>query len=191
MWFQLRGAADPGQVSQAVALAEEALPSCGRRVVVAIDGPAGSGKTTLAKGVVDALRCPIVHMDHLYPGWDGLADGVPRLVEWVLGPLSRGEPARWRRFDWAADRYAEWHDVPEHRYLVVEGVGSSTGPAAAYLAVAVWVEAAYEERMRRGFERDGRVFEANWRRWADQEEALFAADGTRARADLVVDTGMA
>lgn len=188
MWFQLTRPADPGQVAQVVALARAAGPSAGRTVVIAVDGPAGSGKTTLAEGAAEELGCPVVHMDHLYPGWDGLADAVPRLVEWVLRPLAGARPARWRRFDWDAGEYAEWHDVPAHRFLVVEGVGCSVGEAARYAAVRVWVEAAYEERMRRGTERDGGLFAANWQRWADQEQSLFTVDHTRERADLVLTT---
>ena len=42
--------------------------------------------------------------------------------------------------------------------------------------------------MRRGIERDGEAFRPHWQRWARQEDALFAADRTRQRADLVVDT---
>jgi len=40
-----------------------------------------------------------------------------------------------------------------------------------------------------GMSRDGDSYAPHWRRWADQEDRLFAAEGTRARADLVIDTG--
>jgi hypothetical protein len=36
--------------------------------------------------------------------------------------------------------------------------------------------------------RDGEVFAPHWQRWADQEDALFTADRTQERADLVVTT---
>ncbi len=42
--------------------------------VIAIDGPAGAGKTTLATNLALALaqdlRVQIIHMDDLYDGWD-------------------------------------------------------------------------------------------------------------------------
>ena len=65
-------------------------------VVVAIDGPSGAGKTTLADAVATDLDCPVVRVEDLYPGWDGLAEGVRLLVEQVLEPLCRGEVARYR-----------------------------------------------------------------------------------------------
>ena len=36
-------------------------------------------------------------------------------------------------------------------------------------------------------ERDGEAYRPHWERWASQEAAHFAADGTRNRADLRVD----
>ena len=173
----------------------EVVALLGRRVgpartqVVAVDGPSGAGKTTFAARLADALHgAPVVHMDDLYPGWDGLADAVPRVVEWVAGPVLRGEPVRYRRFDWDRQTYAEWHDVPTAPVLVVEGVGSAAAAMAPVLTVTVWVEAPENVRMARGIARDGEAYRPHWERWAEQETALYAADRTRERADLVFDT---
>ncbi|WP_454229155.1 uridine kinase family protein [Propioniciclava flava] len=100
----------PGQWSgddvaeRIVALWGDAPPRCGATRVVAIDGLSGAGKTTLASLVAARLGAPVVHMDDLYPGWDGLAAGVAYLVDAVLRPLAVGEPARYRAWDWADER---------------------------------------------------------------------------------------
>src|SRR3546814_12089505 len=49
-----------------------AQPGGGR--LLCIDGPAGSGKTTLAEGISDAFpgSSLVIHMDDLYLGWSGL-----------------------------------------------------------------------------------------------------------------------
>ena len=188
MWFQITDPADPEDVAAVVAAAGTALPRCGDTVVVAVDGPSGSGKTTLAKGVVDVLGCPAVHMDQIFPGWDGLAVAAPLLTSQVLEPLARGEQAAYREWDWDHGRWDGTVTVPPHRFLVVEGCGCSVLPAGGYAAVRVWVEAPLEIRMRRGIQRDGEVFRPHWERWAAQERALFGADRTRERADIVVDT---
>lgn len=156
--------------------------------VVAIDGPSGSGKTTLARRIRRRLRCPSVHMDALYPGWDGLAEAPGLLVEQVLGPLAAGEDAGYRRWDWDADRWAERHPVPASEVLLVEGVGSGALACAPFLSMLVWIEAPRDERMRRGIERDGEAYRPHWERWARQEAALFTADRTRERADLRLDS---
>lgn len=188
MWHQLREPADPEAVTRVVALARKAVPRCGDTVVVAVDGPSGSGKTTLAKGVVDALDCPVAHMDLIFPGWDGLAEAVDLVTTQVLEPIARGEQAAYRVWDWERNGWGESVTLPRHRFLVLEGCASSVLPAGSYAAVRVWVEAPRGTRMARGIERDGADFAPHWERWAAQEDALFAADGTRARADLVIDT---
>ncbi|MGQ7296097.1 hypothetical protein [Quadrisphaera sp. KR29] len=161
--------------------------------VLAVDGPSGSGKTTLAAAVAGALRARgvdvvVVHMDDLYPGWDGLAEAVGLVTEQVLGPLSSGAPAAFRRWDWVAHTWVQRVPVPAAPVVVVEGVGCGSRPCAPHLAALVWVEADDDERMRRGVERDGEAYRPHWERWAVQERALFAAEGTRQRADLVLRT---
>ena len=141
-------------------------------MVVGIDGPSGSGKTTLASAVAQRLGCAVVHMDELFPGWDGLAAAAGLLTEQVLRPLAQENDGAYRRWDWDASTCC----------------ASTVHPATPYVAVAVWVEADAQVRMTRGIERDGEAFRPHWQRWAAQERALFATDGTRDRADLIVST---
>lgn len=181
--------ADPEAVAAVADLVDGAAPRCGSVLVVAIDGPSGSGKTTLARAVGRRIDARVVHMDDIYPGWDGLAEAVPLVTSQVLEPLSRGEDAAYRRWDWMRHRWGRPQPVALAPRLVLEGVGASVLPAGTYAAVRVWVEAPRALRFARGIRRDGETYRPHWERWAAQETALFAADGTRGRADLVVDTG--
>ena len=159
-------------------------------VVVAIDGPSGAGKTTLADAVATDLDCPVVRVEDLYPGWDGLAEGVRLLVEQVLEPLCRGEVARYRALDWLASAWDGWRTVAPVPVLVVAGCGATVGRAGELAAVRVWVDAPTDVRKQRGLARDGEAYAPWWDRWAQQERALFGADRTRAKADLVVSTDL-
>ena len=192
MWDEVTMPPREEHVDEVVSRAVAARPRCGDVVVVALDGPSGAGKTTLARGVELALASSgsvvVVHMDHLYPGWDGLSQAPALLARQVLEPLSRGEHAAYRTWSWVREEWAGTHDVPPCRYLVVEGCGASVGPARAYAALAVFVDADMRLRRRRGIARDGDVYRPQWQRWADQEDELFSADSTRDRADLVIDT---
>lgn len=155
--------------------------------VVAVDGPSGAGKTDFAAALAEALGgAPVVHMDDLYLGWDGLDAAVALLTAEVLEPLAAGRPARYRRFDWAAGRRGEALEVPAAPVLVVEGVGCGSRAPAAHVDVLVWLDAAPAVRFARGMARDGETYRPHWLRWAAQEDVLFAAEGTPARADVLL-----
>ena len=79
------------------------------RALVAIDGMAASGKTTLANTLCRRLSsCAVIHMDDFtvpfedrYPGYfeDTLSNAdLFRFDREVLSPLERGEPARYRPY---------------------------------------------------------------------------------------------
>lgn len=176
-------------IATALRIINEAQTLCGATKVVAIDGPSGAGKTDFAAALAQRLpSAQILHMDDLYPGWDGLAQAVADVHDHVLAPLARGEQAVYRRWDWEHDRYAEWRRPPATSILLMEGVGSGAQPGWQLESVLIWLEADRNERFRRGIERDGGAYKPHWQRWAASEEALFALDGTRSRADLIVNT---
>jgi uridine kinase len=166
-----------------------AVPRLGRTRLVCIDGPAGSGKTTLADRLVTALGsgAAVVHMDDLYAGWT-LTGAFERLVAGVLTPLGDGRPGAYHRYDWAAERFEDAPTaVPVPEVLVVEGCGSCPRAADAWAVLRVWVEAPQPVRLARGLARDGAALEPQWLRWQETEAAEFAAEDTRARSDVVVD----
>ena len=178
------------QVAADLATRLRAAPArLGRVRLVTIDGPAGSGKTTLAARLSVLLDdAPVVHMDDLYEGWTGLSPDVwRRLRDGVLDPLAAGRDGGFRRYDWDAGRFAEVVPVPLSYAVVVEGVGAGAREVDGASSLRIWVEAPRDERLARGLERDGPALRDEWLRWADVEERHFAADGTRDRADAVVD----
>ncbi|MEU4691460.1 dephospho-CoA kinase [Actinoplanes sp. NPDC023714] len=179
-----------GAVERVVAFAGDVPPSAGRRVL-AIEGRSGSGKTTLARVVAGRLGAPLIRMDDLYAGWDGLEKGVEVLRDWVLEPLARGRPAVWRRWDWAAGRYAEEHPVPDADWLVVEGVGAGATVLRPYLEGLVWLESPEAVRKRRALARDGETYAPHWSRWARHEDAFYASEQVREHADLLFHVGSA
>ena len=175
-----------------LSLAEARPPTLGDGRLVCLDGPAGSGKTTLAEAVA-ALRpgTRVIHMDDLYDGWDGL----PRLTDQLtalLRPLARGVAGTYRRYDWLAGRYAETVTVPPAPLLVLEGVGSGSRAHADLTTVLAWVEAPRDLRLSRGLDRDGAELADRWRQWMVEEEELHTRERVEARADVLVDgTGVA
>ena len=163
-------------------------PRLGPVRLVAVDGGAGSGKTSFAARLSVALDdAPVLHTDDLLDGWGDLEGSWPRLEAQVLHPLSAGLAARWQRYDWLAKSFAEWHDLPVPEVLVLEGVGSAWRRTQPYLSLNVWVQAPRAVRVERGIARDGPALLPPFLAWLDDEAAHHEREMTRARADLVVD----
>lgn len=180
---------DPAHVAAEVARDLLARPATlGSTRLVCVDGPAGSGKTTLAASLLGALPgAEVVHCDELLQGWRGLP-GLADTVERLLHPLAQDRPGSWRRWDWLADGWAETHEVAPGGVLVLEGVGSWSPRIAALVGRLVWVETDPAVRLERGLARDGEQMRPQWEQWRLDEDALFTRLGTRAHADVLVDT---
>jgi hypothetical protein len=175
-----------GNAEQVLDLVRSREPTLGRGRLVCVDGPAGSGKTTLADEIAELSGAPVLHMDDMFEGWDGL----PRItdqLETLLRPLATGRSGTYRRWDWPGNAWAETVLVPPAPLLVLEGVGSGSTAVADLVTVLAWVEVPYDLRMERGLERGGVGVAENWRQWAIDEQALFEREGTRGRADVVLD----
>ncbi len=159
--------------------------------VVLIDGPSGAGKSTLADALVahwPGDRMPqLVRLDDLYPGWSGLEAGSRQVVDELLRPLREHGTGRWRRWDWAAGRPAEWHEVTAAAPLVVEGCGALSRAAAACAELRVWLTADDEVRKARALARDRGAFDAHWEMWDRQFDEFVRAQHPIALADLVID----
>jgi uridine kinase len=164
-----------------------AAPKAGRTRVVAIDGRSGAGKTSLATGLRAELRAPVVTLEDLYGGWDGLERGIDLLVSEVLEPLAAGLAARVPKYDWVAGAWATPWVLEPPEVLIVEGVGAGVRRAAAYASLLIWVEAAESVRKQRAIDRDGPAFAPHWDMWAAQEDAVLGRERTAERADIVVD----
>lgn len=167
----------------------------GSTVLVGVDGRSGSGKTRLTQRLAAELspepQVAVVHLDDLYPGWDGLAEALPVLCRDVVAPL-RTRPARaasFRSWDWHRSAPGLRITVPSTPVVLVEGVGVLASPCAHDLDLRVWLEAPVDVRRARALERDREVFAPHWERWAAQEDDLFGPWPARPEADLVVAIG--
>jgi uridine kinase len=160
----------------------------GRTRLIAVDGRSGSGKTWLADRLARPLDAPVIHLDDLYPGWDGLTKAADALAEWVIGPLSRQQPARWRRFDWETMSYAEWHTTEAADVVVLEGCGSIRSALAGAYAARIWVDApAAARRQRLRARPDWTAYEPHAQPWAELEEQLYETEHTRRHCDIIVE----
>ncbi|MCW2767173.1 MAG: hypothetical protein JWO11_3132 [Nocardioides sp.] len=180
--------ASPSEVAELLlGLVRSRLPTLGQSRLLCIDGPAAAGKTTLAAAVAELEPdTAVVHVDDLLDGWRGLST-VAEAVDALLRPLARGEVGSYRRFDWDLYRFAETVHVRPQSLLVLEGCGAGSRAYADLATVIAWVSAPTDLRVTRGVERDGERLRDRQAQWLADEALLFAAEDTRARADVEVD----
>ncbi|WP_328470867.1 hypothetical protein OHA21_05650 [Actinoplanes sp. NBC_00393] len=170
----------------------ERAPVNGIRVI-GVDGPSGSGKSFLASRLSSLLAAPIIEIDD-FVSWDCFAGWWPRFDEQVLSPLLAGRDATYQARDWSGDWYGStlgaWKTQPWSPTVIIEGVTCTRRDTIGRLAYAIWVEAPAELRLARGLARDTHFpgKEDLWKRWMREEDEFFSADGTRERADCIVDT---
>jgi hypothetical protein len=150
--------------------------------LVAIDGPSGSGKSTYAVRLAAVCGAAMIEMDDLL-SWGDLDGCWPRLETEVLSSLLAGRAARYRVRDWEADPFGDalngWRDTAPADVVIIEGNTAARRAIADRLALAIWVEAPYEVRLRRGVERDGEAWRDLWIDWMRREQRFFFRDGTR------------
>ncbi|MFD5712765.1 uridine kinase [Streptomyces pharetrae] len=161
-------------------------PSCGPVRLVAVDGHAGSGKSTFAAELAAALGgAPVLHLDDI-ASHEELFDWTGRLLDQVIEPLRKGATARYVPYDWRARRFGPPRPLPPAPVVLVEGVGAGRRALRPYLAHLLWMELPSEESWARGRSRDGEEQRDFWDGWVPAERRHFAADPSRRYADLLV-----
>lgn len=100
-------------------------------VLAAIDGRCGSGKTTLAAFLQNALPCSVIHMDDYYlpmgerqENWMEIPAGnmdLNRLRREVLEPARAGLPVVSRPYRCADGQFLPPQQLPPQSLLLVEG----------------------------------------------------------------------
>lgn len=160
-----------------------------RPTVLFIDGRSGAGKTSLAERLAAQTNAQVLHLDDLYPGWQGLARGSAS----VARALDQG---RFHPYDWHAGKVARHAFKLGDDPLIIEGCGSltqnnlraaeawaealtsqtdaTTSQVSCTLVLGVWCEASEEVRKARAFARDLNFTVDRWNEWAAQENEHFA-----------------
>jgi len=158
-------------------------------VLLAIDGPAGSGKTTLAAKLQSEYQqsstVQVIHMDDLYNGWeDALSDELTLKLSEIVQSHKAGKNFYIKRFNWAMMEFGEAELIPPTEVLILEGVGAAQKIVRDAGAKTYWIEVAPEIGLQRVLDRDGRHLRDLMLIWQSYQDAHFKLDKTAENCDV-------
>ena len=168
------------------------------RVVVAVDGRCGSGKSGFGKLLERLFDCNVVHMDDFYlpiaarpENWTEIPGGnmdLARFREEVLLPARRGGTIYYRPFDCRSQTLLEARPLPARPLTVVEGSYSHHPQLAGEYDLKLFLTCSREEQARRLQAREGTHYQSFLTCWIPAEERYLRSCGIE-RADVLrIDT---
>ena len=175
-------------------------------LLVAIDGPGGAGKSTLARLLKEQLKtlgwlvAVVTHDDFYLPshqrenqqrGVIGCDFDWERLRDQVLTPIRAGRSAHYQRYDWETDVLAEWRTISASDVVLVEGVYTMRRELVNLYDLKIWVECPKAIRLARGIARDGEKARTIWKQdWMPKEDDYVKTHLPHERANLSINGAM-
>ena len=167
------------------------------RVILALDGPCASGKTTLAGEMGRKFGWSVVHMDDFFlrpeqrtperyalPG--GNVDHERFLAE-VLEPLRTGLPVRYRPFDCRTMELSGPVELPPAQVTLVEGAYSCHPSLWDFYDLHLFLPVDPEVQRSRILLRNGDRAGSFFDQWIPLERAYFTAYDLPGRCDFLLE----
>ena len=157
--------------------------------LLAIDGPAGAGKTTLAAKLEVELSVnstvKVIHMDDLYNGWvDGLGPKLTRVLQDITNAHLAGIECEIKLFNWHLMQFDRQEKITLTDYLILEGVGAAQEVVRDAGATTYWLDIEPEIGLQRVLARDGSHIEQQMQQWQIDQDKHFAEDQTRENCEF-------
>lgn len=167
------------------------------RVIVALEGPCGSGKTTLAAALQKRYDCNVFAMDDFflrpeqrtqerYAEIGGNVD-YERFSREILAHLGKPEEIRWKPFDCRTFTFGKEKHVPAKRLNIVEGAYSCHPYFGEHVYdLRFFIEITEREQQERILRRDGREkLQMFTDKWIPYENQYFDTYAIREKCILV------
>ena len=173
------------EISQLISRA----PFLGNTRILAIDGPAGAGKSTLASHLVKNLSLLgsvyVIHMDWIYAGWEGALDNsLTEKLHSILASLKNRAPIDLEIYNWHLGKFDQVRRIPVPEILVIEGVGAAQKIMRDAGAITIWMEIEPEIGMKRVLLRDGDAIAEQMQGWLKTQREYFLRDLTPESTDF-------
>ncbi len=157
--------------------------------LLAIDGPAGAGKTTFAAKLEAELSCKgtvkVIHMDDLYNGWENaLSNALSEILDRISTAHLAGKECVIKIFNWHTMQFDREEKIELTDYLIIEGVGAAQQIVRETGATTYWLDIEPEIGLQRVLDRDGAQIEQQMRQWQVDQDKHFTRDETRENCEF-------
>ena len=168
-------------------------------VIIAIDGPSASGKTSFANSIERDFDCNVFRMDDFFltperktperlatPGgnvdWEGFKENV-------LENIMKGKPFTYQKYNCQTGKYTTSETIQPKRLNIVEGVYSMHPELSGYYEYKIFLDVSREKQLARILARSNeRMLQRFKREWIPLEDLYFETFSTRTKADFAFDT---
>ena len=171
----------------------ESTLKCGTTHIIAIDGRAGAGKTTLAHELFLAFSVTrdvrVIHLDEVYAGWeDALGKTLTRTLTELLQSLAKDQRYSLPIYNWNIMAFDSEREISPCDLIIIEGVGSAQSAVRKRASATIWLDIDPAIGLQRVLQRDGIEISEQMKKWQLDEAKLFQGDQTQAKADFILST---
>ncbi len=158
--------------------------------LIAIDGRAGAGKTTLAENLrakfANSQSVQVIHMDDLYDGWENaLSEKLTKSLERIISAHLSRSPIDIDIFNWHTLCFDSVQHIDPTDLLILEGVGAGQEVVRTAGAPVYWLDIDSEVGIARVLKRDGEQIALHMNKWRELQEFHFLRDKTRENAEHI------
>ena len=168
------------------------------RFLVAIEGGAGSGKSTLGQLLTRIYDCTLFHADDYFlqphqrtPERMAEVGGNldrERLEREILRPLHSGEPVVWRRYDCHSQSLCAEEEMEPKALTILEGAYSMHPDLAHYYDMSVFLRIGPDLQAQRILSRNGpEMAQRFFSTWIPMERRYFEQMDVENRCDLTLE----
>lgn len=166
-------------------------------VIIAIDGPCASGKSTFGNILANKYNANLFHMDDFFlrpeqrnrkrlsePG--GNID-YERFKEEVIDNILKGNSFKYKPFSCSKGKLDIDIEVPCKKLNIVEGVYSMHPSIAPFYDIKIFMTIPREEQLKRLKERDITKYNRFITEWIPLEDQYFSSFNIERSCDFIID----
>lgn len=167
------------------------------KLVIAIDGRCGAGKTTLAEALAKKFGASVFHIDDFYlprnqrskKRLSECAGNIDRerFIREVLSPLSEGKRIAYRKYNCKTDKIQKKVMIEPLRISIIEGSYALHPDFCSYYDIKIFLDIDPELQRARIIEREGEAGAAAFsEKWIPLEEEYIKSLDVISRCDKII-----